>query len=365
MGVDEREFWLESLDDLDDELAAGDLEPEDYRVLSRSYTRLAAQSLRGDQEQSEESGGRGRGKLIAMVAGLVVVGLLAGVFLARAAGSRHSGDTITGNDAVASVPSLLRNAEESAAAGDLAEAIAIYDRVLGRSPSNPTALAYKGWLLTLQGQEGVAADVLADAVAAAPDYPDARAFRAILLYRTGDCSGAAAELAAFDAADPPEFISQLVETQGLRTNIALCQIALQDLEQFQTLSELGLTADDAVAGALALWDPTTPAQGNPALALRVYEAVLADNPAHPGALTYSGVMLTQTGLDDQLAEGTRRINRAVEASPDHPEARLWRAWMAIGLGQTDQARADLDHLNTLNPSPEVARLATDLRSSLE
>lgn len=361
---DEREFWLESLDDLDEELAAGDLEPEDHQVLSRSYTRQAAQALRGDQQRSEESDGKGRGKLIAVVAGLVVVGALAGVFLARAVGSRHSGDTITGNDAVASVPSLLRNAEESAAAGDLGEAIAIYDRVLERSPSNPTALAYKGWFLALEGQEAEAADVLADAVVAAPDYPDARAFRAILLYRTGDCSGAAAELTSFDATNPPEFISQLVETQGLRTNIALCQIVLPGQGQFRSLADLGLAPDNAVAAARALWDPTTPAQGDPALALRVYEAVLADNPNHAGALTFSGVMLTQTGLDDQFAEGAQRIHRAVEAAPNDPEARLWRAWLAMGLGQTDQARADLDHLDTLNPSPEIARLAADLRSNL-
>ena len=56
---DEREFWLESLDDLDEELAAGDLEPEDHRVLSRSYTRQAAEALRGDREPSEESDGKG------------------------------------------------------------------------------------------------------------------------------------------------------------------------------------------------------------------------------------------------------------------------------------------------------------------
>ncbi len=361
---DEREFWLGSLDDLDEELAVGDLAPEDHQALSRSYTRQAAQALRGEQEPSEDTDRGGRGKLIAVVAGLVVVGVLAGVFLARAVGSRHSGDTITGNDAVSSVPSLLRNAEESAAAGDLAEAIAVYDRVLERSPSNPTALAYKGWFLALQGQEVEAADVLADAVVAAPNYPDARAFRAILLYRTGDCFGAAAELSAFDAANPPEFISQLVENQGLRTNIALCQVVLQDQEQFRSLADLGLAADDAVAAARALWDPTTPAQGDPALALRVYEAVLADDPDHAGALTFSGVMLTQTGLDEQFAEGARRIHRAVEAAPNQPEARLWRAWLLIGLGQTDQARADLDHLHTLNPSPEVARLAADLRSNL-
>lgn len=363
---DEQRFWLESLIDLDEELAAGDLDPEDHRVLSQSYIRKAAEALRGRGEQPVEPSGGGKTRLIAVIIGLVVVGVVAGVFLARAVGSRHSGDTITGNDAVTSVPGLVRNAEESAAAGDLDEAIAIYDRVLERSPSNSTALAYKGWFLALQGRETEAADVLADAVAVAPDYPDARAFRAILFYRTDDCFGAAAELVAFDTANPPEFISRLVETQGLRTNIAdLCRIALQDREQFQTLSDLGPSAGDAVAAARALWDPTTPSLGDPALALWVYEAVLADHPDHAGALTYSGAMLTQTGLEEQAIEGALRINQAVEVAPDHPEARLWRAWLALGLGQTDQARADLDHLDTLNPPPETTRLAADLRSRLE
>ena len=361
---DEQRFWLESLIDLDEELAAGDLEPEDHRVLSQSYTRKAAQALRGGDEQPGHSTGRGRGRLIAVVVGLVVVGVVAGVLLGRAVGSRHSGDTITGNDAVTSVPGLLRNAEESAADGDLAEAIAIYDQVLERSPTNPAALAYKGWMLTLEGRETEADDVLADAVAAAPDYPDARAFRAILLYRTGDCFGAAGELAAFDEAKPPEFIAQLVETQGLRTNIALCQIVVQAQEQFLTLADLGLAADDAVAAARALWDPTAPSLGDPALALRVYQAVLADHPDHPGALTFSGVLLIQTGLEDQTSEGARRIYQAVDAAPDHPEARLWRAWLSIGLGQTDLARSDLDHLDTLNPSPEISRLVADLRTRL-
>ena len=132
-----------------------------------------------------------------------------------------------------------------------------------RSPTNPTALAYKGWFLALQGQEAEAVDVLADAVVVAPDYPDARAFRAILLYRTGDCSGRGGGTGFLRCDQSPEFISQLVETQGLRTNIALCRIVLPDQGQFQTLSDLGLSADDAVAAARSLWDPTTPLKATP------------------------------------------------------------------------------------------------------
>ncbi len=372
---EERDFWLASLDDLDDELAAGDLDPEDHRVLVRSYTRRAALALRGAQGQGDrDTAGRlqrakgARGRRLVVLAGLVVIGVVAGVLLALAVGSRHSGDTITGNDAVSSVPSLLNDAQESFARGDRAEAIAIYDRVLERSPSNPTALAYKGWLLALEDRNAEAVDVLADAVAAGPDYPDARAFRAIVLHRAGDCGAAAGELAALDASNPPGFIADLVADQGLRLRIALCQIETlagnQAATQPLALDDLGISADDAVAAAVSLWDPTAPDQGNPVLALRVHQAVLDDHPDHPGALTFSGVLLIQTGLEEQVAEGIERIDLAVEAHPDHPGARLWRAWLQLGLGRPDEARADLDHLDTLNPPPGMARLAAELRAAL-
>ncbi len=366
--ADEQEFWLRSLDDLDAELAAGDLDPEDHQALTRSYARRAAQVLRGEENQSASPAGGNRGKRVVAVLGLVAVGVVAGVLLARAVGSRYSGDTITGNDAITSTAGLLNDAQESFTTGDWAEAIGIYDRVLERSPANPTALAYKGWLLVLEGREDEAVDSLADAVAAAPDYPDARAFRAILLYRVGDCAGAATELTALDATNPPEFVNQLIEAQGLRTRIALCRVTAQAGGQPEgrplDLAALRITADDAVAAARALWDPSVPDQGDPVLALRVYQAVLADHPDHAEALIFSGVVLIQTGLEEQTAEGARRLHRAVEAAPDNPEARLWRAWLLIGLGQSTQARADLDHLDTLNPPPDISRLATNLRASL-
>ncbi|WP_420638504.1 tetratricopeptide repeat protein [Candidatus Poriferisocius sp.] len=359
---DDREFWLASLDDLDEELAAGDLEPADHQALTQSYTRRAADALRQEGGPPAPPG-RGPGwKRLAVVAALVAVGALAGVMLGRAVGSRHAGDTITGNDAVTSTAGLLRDAEDSIAAGDRAEALRIYQQVLDRSPSHPVALAYRGWLQALDGQLGEAADSLADAVAADPAYPDARAFRTIVLYRTGDCSAAAAELAAFDATDPPSLMADLVQQQGLRGRIPLCLALEQGAEGPLTLASLGANADDAVAAAVALWEPTAPSEGDPGLALRVYEAVLGDHPDHGLALTYSGVLLIQTGPVEQAAVGAGRINRAVEVAPDDPETWLWRAWLYLGLDRVDQALADLDRLNALNPPPEIALLADDLRS---
>jgi tetratricopeptide (TPR) repeat protein len=70
----------------------------------------------------------------------------------------------------------------------------------------------------LQGQ---ALTYLDRAVEAAPDLPDARAFRAILLKRLGRTDEAAAELRAFDATDPPPEMQAIVDASGLREELGV------------------------------------------------------------------------------------------------------------------------------------------------
>ncbi|MPY95728.1 MAG: tetratricopeptide repeat protein [Acidimicrobiia bacterium] len=57
------------------------------------------------------------------------------------------------------------------------------------------------------------------AVALDPAYPDARAFRAVLLERLGRPAEALAELDAFDALDPPQLMSDLVAQFQLRERV--------------------------------------------------------------------------------------------------------------------------------------------------
>ena len=48
---EERDFLLRSLDDLEAEREAGDLEPDDYETLRDDYTRRAAAILRSIEER--------------------------------------------------------------------------------------------------------------------------------------------------------------------------------------------------------------------------------------------------------------------------------------------------------------------------
>ena len=88
-------------------------------------------------------------------------------------------------------------------------------------PQNPEAIAYGGWLLRIVAQSADgptrnelikrAKDRLDNAIAVAPAYPDARAFRGVLLLRDlGDPAAANKDFEALDALDPPPFVKQLV-----------------------------------------------------------------------------------------------------------------------------------------------------------
>ncbi len=53
-----------------------------------------------------------------------------------------------------------------------------------------------------------------------PEFPDARAFRAIVALAGGDAEKAEAELEVFEASSPPLDMTQLIDSFGLRDRIA-------------------------------------------------------------------------------------------------------------------------------------------------
>ena len=97
----ERDFLFASLDDLDRELAAGDISAEDHAELRSGYVSRAAEVLRSldadaaEPQQRIRFGWKAISGVIAVV--LVVGGALAFV-LANALGERLSGQSMTGLD---------------------------------------------------------------------------------------------------------------------------------------------------------------------------------------------------------------------------------------------------------------------------
>lgn len=217
----ERDFLLASIQDLDAELAAGDLSPEDHRALRADYTARAAAVLRrldGDAPliagSDEPVAARRRGpawRAPAIVTAVAVLALTAGLAMASSAGERLPGDSATGS-IEEGISSKLARARQLVGASKAAEAVEIYDEILAENPRQPEALAYRGWLVHLAGLSDKGLEYLDRAVAADPGYPDAHFFRGMVLWRAkGDPAGAAAEFRLFLANNPPPEMVELVE----------------------------------------------------------------------------------------------------------------------------------------------------------
>ena len=213
--MDQRDFLLRSLEDLEREHEAGDLEDEDYQALKDDYTARAAAVLRAE---APAAAARPRGRrALAALAAVVAFAALAGVVVAQASGRRDPGDTATG-DVNRSVTEKLNDAGRCFSEGDAECAIQLYDEVLDDQPTNPEALAYRGWALyTLEGDAEGALASLIEAATADRDYPDAHAFLAVVFFRTGLVQQAANELDRLEALDPPPDLIEL--TRGLRAQV--------------------------------------------------------------------------------------------------------------------------------------------------
>jgi tetratricopeptide (TPR) repeat protein len=241
---DQRDFLLRSLDDLEREYAAGDVDETDYESLKDDYTARAASAIKAIEQRRTASASARRprrwGIVVATVALIAAVGLGAGWLVAASSGEREPGETISGDIRRSTIDELARAADYTARAtaaqqaGDSAAAVTAYQNalsaystVLEQQPDNVEALTYRGWLLhvlALQAPEDIATRLDRDALAALdraiavdPDYPDARIFRAILHEGAGRPAEAAADLAEIDAAQVPPGMAEMVD--GLRARV--------------------------------------------------------------------------------------------------------------------------------------------------
>jgi len=223
--MEQRNFLLNSLDDLEREHAAGDLDDDDHAALRDDYTARAAEVLRAIEERRRAMDDTRRpaspGRMAGIAAAVVVVAVLAGVVVAQAAGRRSAGDTVSGGVRPTATQEA-RRCQRLTAGGQAGQAVECYQSVLDENPDNPTALAWLGWTLVLSSgalEAGTKSDALVAgksfldrAVAADADYPDARAFRAIVAQREGRLVDAKADLNALYAGDPPPQVRSLTDT---------------------------------------------------------------------------------------------------------------------------------------------------------
>jgi hypothetical protein len=267
--IEERDFLLGSLKDLEAEHQAGDLDEVDYLSLKDDYTARAADVLRAIEDRrsprpaatrsprraatqaaagaatdrpavepglAEAQRSRRRWRTAAAVTGILLFGVLAGWAVTVSSGSRVPGQTVTGNSNLRtpttratgnSVANRLSQAGQLVTQQKVTQALQLYDQILKEVPNQPEALANSGWLIA---QAGMASNPprsdlvdtglgrIQTAEQAAPSYPDPHFFRGFLLLRgKHDPAGAVPELRTFlGMVDPssPQYpaVAQLLQS---------------------------------------------------------------------------------------------------------------------------------------------------------
>lgn len=222
---DQRNFLLRSLEDLERERAAGDLDAGDYQVLHDDYTARAAEVLRaleaGGSRPAQAGGGARPGQRMRRLVAWGLVGTMAvsaGLAVAASSGSRLAGETLSG-EIRPTASGQLQQAAQLAQGGQVTEALEVYDELLAGDPDNVEALSERGLLLVSLAQ-ATRRPVLAEqgatsidrALALEPDNPRALFYRGLALRLGDDDAGAAAAFAAALAADPPPMLRQQIES---------------------------------------------------------------------------------------------------------------------------------------------------------
>jgi hypothetical protein len=231
---EQRAFLLRSLDDLDREHDAGDLDDDDYATLRTDYTARAAEVLHAiddrrtviDDAQPTQRGVR----RVLLVAAVAIVAVVAGLVVTSTSGGRSTSGSDGGQDLKASkatqacVDEMTKafapaaNGKANPEMGTQAIAtIRCFSNRIDAEPTDAVAYTYRGWTLALLARQlGGAiptADVaqfvqrartdLAEARKLAPRYPDALAFSAINALWSQDLATATRELAVLDSLQLP------------------------------------------------------------------------------------------------------------------------------------------------------------------
>ncbi len=229
----ERDFLLRSLDDLDDERAAGNIDADTYRVLHDDYTARASaviQSIADGVERRSPEGPRAPTAMrVVTFGGIFVFAVIAAFLLAHAVGQRRPGQQITGDaqshgTSTTVSPANLAAAAKAAAAAQpksygarisyarallsanvYSAAVQEYIVAAKLDPTQAEPLAYTGWLTALfAGNEtnsvtkkallDAASTSLDRAISVDPTYPDSYVFKGLVLTRfeNEQCNGAVA-----------------------------------------------------------------------------------------------------------------------------------------------------------------------------
>jgi hypothetical protein len=230
--ADERDFLLRSLDDLEAERLAGNIDPRTYRVLHDDYTARASAVIKsieaGDVRDPADAPRVPRVMRVLTIGGIVVFAIVAAILLTRAVGQRQPGQEITGDAqaggaSATTVPIATQVAQAKAAAAaapksydariryartlmTVAPVDAINEFIVASQldPTQPEPYAYTGWLTAIESRNAaqnqqaqllsLALGSLDKAIKVDPTYPDSYVFKGLVLTQLENkqCEGATA-----------------------------------------------------------------------------------------------------------------------------------------------------------------------------
>lgn len=334
---EERDFLLGSLDDLERERAAGDIDEVDYRTLRDDYTARAAEVLRAIEDRrvavAEARPTSSTQRRVLTVGAVLLVALVAGVLVMQSSGRRGSSG-LTGLD-VAAASSRIDDCQVLEQEGDPDAALDCYSEILSSLPGNVGALTFRGWLQVREFDVDDGLEDLDAAVQLAPDETAPFVFRASGRARLGNAPGAVADLASFYGNDPEP------EERSLADSFA------------PTIVEEAL--DACIAGDV---DGSLPAVE----VLQCYQDVLEVDPGNATASVYLGWLLGRTGVDD---EALALLDAGLAADPDLTAGYVFRAAVRAHLGDVAGAQADLDRFDASDAPPDQAAAASEIRAAVE
>ena len=358
-----RNFLLKSLHGLDQELADGNLDPEDHELLVARYTRqLAALAQRENTNDTHRDSKRSyRTKTLLWVFGIVIVGGVAGLVVNQTAGDRMEGESITGslrqsvNSQMLQAQNLLNDPER------WGEAIAIFTDVVQKQPSNVEALTYRAWLQYQQGGD-IEAQINAweEALLIEPGFGDALVFLSIALANQRQFDQASLYLDELRSTDTRSDITEIILQRGLYGEVygesrysLIVNLAEPSLEDLGLEPDIGLEA----ANYLLLSDK----DDRTVSAIKIYRAIISDFPTHPEALSREALLLWQTGEQALLTRALDQLNLAVLENPNNFEALLSRATVRAGFDQIGACN-DLESINEIFA---VSDLTPEIQFSIE
>jgi tetratricopeptide (TPR) repeat protein len=352
---DQRDFLLRSLEDLEAEHDAGDLDDDDYTTLKDDYTARAAAVLRSiaqrDASRTVAPAHRRLGRTAIVVVGVAALALLAGVLVKDAAGRRDPGEGITGGGAESS-RALIARGDDLLGQGDTAGALEAYGEALAIDPTDVDALLRTATAQVASGDAAAAIATYDEVLGLEPENLEALAFQASLFHQQGDTARAVEQLRQVNEMD-----MAFVDAWSLLIAVLGDDGRLDEgLDEIEALAAGG-DADVALAVAQQLSGILSPVD-----TLRVYDALLSVDPDNALALTYrawqpaSLVMrgaITGADADAVLTEALTFLDRAVEVDPTLPDARAFRAILLHRLGRDDEAADELRAFDATDPPAEM------------